>query len=125
MVSKESGEGDGGAEVHAVLDRVANRWTALVVEALAGGTKRYSEVRRELGGVSHKMLAQTLRGLERDGIVARTVYPVVPPKVEYSLTPLGETLVGPLAAICCWAREHRAEIEAARAVADRVGEPEG
>lgn len=116
---------DQGAAVHGVLDRVANRWTALAVEALSGGTKRYSEVRRELGGVSHKMLAQTLRGLERDGIVTRTVYPVVPPKVEYALTPLGETLVEPLAAICRWAREHRAEIETARASADRDEAKEG
>lgn len=106
---------ESSAETNAVLDRVANRWTALVVESLATGTHRYSEIRRKLAGISHKMLAQTLRGLERDGIVTRLVYPVVPPKVEYTLTPLGETLVGPLAELCRWAREHRADIEAARA----------
>src|SRR6476646_4402510 len=101
--------------VHEILGRIANRWTALIVQALAGGTKRYSELRRELGGVSHKMLTQTLRGLERDGIVARTVYPVVPPKVEYALTPLGQSLIEPLGVICAWTARHWAEIEAARA----------
>lgn len=111
---------DGRLETNAVLDRVANRWTALVVEALAKGTRRYGEVRSELAGVSHKMLAQTLRGLERDGIVTRKVYPVVPPKVEYTLTPLGDTLVKPLAELCRWAREHRAEIETARARAVEI-----
>src|SRR5436309_339707 len=101
--------------VHEILGRIANRWTALTVQALAGGTRRYSEVRRELGSVSHKMLTQTLRGLERDGIVARTVHPVVPPKVEYALTPLGQSLIEPLVMICEWTEQHRAEIEAARA----------
>jgi len=97
------------------LGRIANRWTALIVQALASGTKRYSELRRELRGISHKMLSQTLRGLERDGIVNRTVYPVVPPKVEYSLTPLGQSLVEPLVMLCEWTSRHRGEIEAARA----------
>ena len=105
---------DEHARVHEILGRIANRWTALIVQALAGGTKRYSAIRRELGGVSHKMLTQTLRGLERDGIVARTVYPVVPPRVEYALTPLGESLIEPLALICQWTAQHWEEIEAAR-----------
>src|SRR6476646_826160 len=101
--------------VHEILGRIANRWTALIVQALASRTKRYSELRRELGSVSHKMLSQTLRGLERDGIVERTVHPVVPPKVEYALTPLGQSLVEPLVMLCEWAAQHRAAIEAARA----------
>ena len=91
------------------------RWTALIVQALASGTKRYSELRRELGGITHKMLSQTLRALERDGIVQRTAYPVVPPKVEYTLTPLGQSLIKPLVMLCEWATQHRSEIEAARA----------
>ena len=103
------------AGLHENLGRIANRWTALVVQALASGTKRYSELRRELGRVSHKMLSQTLRGLERDGIVERTVHPVVPPKVEYTLTPLGQSLVEPLVMLCEWTEQHRKEIEAARA----------
>lgn len=100
--------------MHENLGRIANRWTALIVRALASGTKRYSELRRELGGVSHKMLSQSLRGLERDGIVKRTVHPVVPPKVEYSLTPMGQSLVKPLVLLCEWTAQHREEIEAAR-----------
>ena len=97
-----------------ILGRIANRWTALIVQALASGTKRYSELRRELGGISHKMLSQSLRGLERDGIVERKVYPLVPPKVEYSLTPLGQSLIEPLGLICEWTARHWEEIEVAR-----------
>jgi len=103
---------------HRVLDLIANRWTALVIHALAGGTQRYSELHRKIGGVSQKMLTQTLRKLEREGLVERRVYPVVPPKVEYSLTPLGRTLTGPLRAICQWAEEHLPELERARTAAD-------
>ena len=106
---------DHQAGKHENLGRVANRWTALIVQALAGGTRRYSELRRELGSVSHKMLSQTLRALEKDGIVERTVHPVVPPKVEYSLTALGQSLVEPLVMLCQWTEHHREEIEAARA----------
>ncbi len=103
---------------HRVLDLIANRWTALVIYALAGGTQRYSVLQRKIGGVSQKMLTQTLRKLERDGLVERRVYPVVPPKVEYSLTPLGRTLTGPLRAICRWAEEHLPELERVRKVAN-------
>ncbi|HDY84449.1 MAG TPA: transcriptional regulator, partial [Methylophaga sp.] len=76
-----------------VLNRIADKWTVLVVSSLESGTKRFSVLRREIDGVSQKMLTQTLRGLERDGLVARKIYATVPPKVEYSLTPLGNTLV--------------------------------
>ncbi len=100
------------------LDLIANRWTALIIYALAGGAQRYSQLQRRIGGVSQKMLTQTLRKLERDGLVRRQVYPVVPPRVEYSLTPLGRTLTGPLKAICRWAEEHLAELEQARSLAD-------
>src|SRR5919198_2439613 len=98
---------DEQVRMHEILGRIANRWTALIVQSLANGTKRYSELRRELGGVSHKMLSQTLRALERDGIVKRTVYPVVPPKVEYTLTPLGQSLIEPLVMLCEWTTQHR------------------
>jgi DNA-binding HxlR family transcriptional regulator len=97
-----------------VLDLIADKWTALVVYALAGGTKRHGELRREIEGISQKMLTQTLRHLERDGLVERKVYAVVPPMVEYSLTPLGKTLIGPLCAVCHWAEEHLAEVDVAR-----------
>jgi DNA-binding HxlR family transcriptional regulator len=97
-----------------VLDLIADKWTALVVYDLARGTRRYSELQRDIGGISQKMLTQTLRKLEADGIVRRTVHPVVPPMVEYDLTPLGTTLTEPLAAICQWAERHVPDLQAAR-----------
>lgn len=98
-----------------VLERIADRWTALVIYALSKNTMRHSELQRTIGGVSQKMLTQTLRSLERDGLVTRKVYPVVPPKVEYSLTPLGRSLIEPLRAICKWAEQHLAELQSNRA----------
>src|SRR5207248_7593256 len=99
-----------------VLDRIADKWTALIILALSeAGTMRYGELQRRIGGISQKMLTQTLRSLEDDGLVERVVYPVVPPMVEYSLTPLGRTLTEPLEAICHWAEKHLPELEAARA----------
>jgi DNA-binding HxlR family transcriptional regulator len=88
-----------------VLDRIADKWTVLIIGALENETKRFGELRREIGGVSQKMLTQTLRGLERDGLVARVVYASVPPKVEYSLTKLGRTLVRTLEAIRQWSEK--------------------
>jgi len=102
------------------LDRIADKWTALIIRVLAGGTKRHNELRREIDGVSQKMLTQTLRSLENDGLVARKVYPVVPPMVEYSLTPLGRSLTEPLEAICLWAEKHLPELQAARARAQKA-----
>lgn len=96
------------------LDLIADKWTMLVVKELADGIYRYGALHRSIGGISQKMLTQTLRALERDGLVTRTVYPVVPPKVEYALTPLGETLIEPLAAIAAWAERHMDEIMQAR-----------
>ena len=103
-----------------VLDRIADKWTALVIQILAHGTKRYAELQRSIGGISQKMLTQTLRSLERDGLVQRKVYPVVPPKVEYSLTKLGRTLIEPLHALCRWSERHLAELQANRARAKAV-----
>jgi DNA-binding HxlR family transcriptional regulator len=97
-----------------ILARVADRWSALLIYALSSGTRRYSDLHKKVDGISQKMLTQTLRNLERDGIVLRKAYPVIPPKVEYSLSPLGVTLVGPLRAICQWAEAHVAEIFEAR-----------
>jgi len=97
------------------LDRIADKWTALIIRVLADGTKRHSDLRRAIGGISQKMLTQTLRSLERDGLVTRKVHPVVPPMVEYSLTPLGKSLDEPLEAICRWAEKHLPELQAARA----------
>ena len=94
-----------------VLDRIADKWTALIIQVLANGTRRYAELQREIGGIS---LTQTLRSLERDGLVQRKVHPVVPPKVEYSLTKLGRTLIEPLHALCRWSEKHLAELQANR-----------
>jgi DNA-binding HxlR family transcriptional regulator len=90
-----------------------------VILALSRGTHRYSELHRTIGGVSQKMLTQTLRSLEASGLIDRKVYPTVPPMVEYSLTPLGETLVKPLKTLCEWASEHMDEVEKAREKQDR------
>jgi DNA-binding HxlR family transcriptional regulator len=103
-----------------VLERIADKWTALVIQILARGTMRYAELQRAIGGISQKMLTQTLRSLERDGLVQRKVHPVVPPKVEYSLTRLGRTLIEPLHALCRWSERHLAELQANRARAKAV-----
>jgi DNA-binding HxlR family transcriptional regulator len=97
-----------------VLDRIADKWTVLIIGALENETKRFGQLRREIGGVSQKMLTQTLRGLERDGLVARVVYASVPPKVEYSLTELGRTLVGILEAIREWSEKNIQDVLKAR-----------
>jgi len=89
-----------------VLDRIADKWTVLIIGLLAMETKRFGQLKRELEGISQKMLTQTLRGLERDGIVSRKVYATVPPKVEYSITDLGLTLVELLEGIRHWSEEN-------------------
>jgi DNA-binding HxlR family transcriptional regulator len=107
-----------------VLERIADKWTALIIQLLTRGTHRYAELQRAIGGISQKMLTQTLRSLERDGLVHRKVHPVVPPKVEYSLTPLGRTLIDPLKALCRWSEKHLRQLEANRARADSKRSPE-
>lgn len=97
------------------LDLIADKWTVLVIYALSRGTKRYSELHRAIDGITQKMLTQTLRNLENDSLIERTVYPVVPPMVEYNLTPLGTTLIEPLCALCKWAEENLPALEKARA----------
>jgi DNA-binding HxlR family transcriptional regulator len=97
------------------LDRIADKWTALIIGLLAERPHRFGELRRRIDGISQKMLTQTLRSLERDGLVARRAEATVPVTVEYSLTPLGATLVGPLEAIRVWAEAHIDEVLDARA----------
>ncbi|GAB4238449.1 MAG: helix-turn-helix domain-containing protein [Stanieria sp.] len=97
-----------------VLDIVGNKWSVIVIYCLAYGTKRYKEIERKIEGISQKMLTQTLRDLEKNGLVERKIYPEVPPRVEYSLTTLGETLIEPLSSLAHWAEIHFAEVEAAR-----------
>ena len=100
--------------VSEILARVGDKWTVLVVGVLGNGPKRFSEIRRNLGSISQRMLTLTLRGLERDGLVTRTVYPSIPPRVDYELTKLGRSLLEPVSAMGLWARQNRATIEVAR-----------
>lgn len=88
------------------LELIGDKWTVLLLHAIGGQTLRYSELKRIVEGITHKMLAQTLRQLEYDGLVERTVYPVIPPKVEYRLKPLGQTLLPILGQLCEWAEQH-------------------
>ncbi|MFI0444488.1 winged helix-turn-helix transcriptional regulator [Actinomadura sp. 6N118] len=97
-----------------ILDHIAGKWTVLIVDALLEGTMRYTDLRRRIDGVSQKMLTQTLRSLEADGFVTRTVHPTIPPRVEYDLTPLGRSLAEPITALRQWTETHINEIEQAR-----------
>jgi DNA-binding HxlR family transcriptional regulator len=100
----------------AVVDLLSSKWSVDVLYLLANGTRRYSEVFYEVGEISKKTLTQTLRALERDGLIARQIYAEVPPKVEYSLTTLGWSLTGPLMAMYEWAAQHLPDVDAARLV---------
>jgi DNA-binding HxlR family transcriptional regulator len=106
--------------VSEVLSRVGDKWTILVVVELGQGPRRFNEIRRALGSISQRMLTLTLRGLERDGLVTRTVFPTIPPKVEYELTKLGRSLLEPVSGIGLWARQNRAAIAQARQRFDAV-----
>lgn len=109
--------------VRHILNRIGDKWSLLVIALLGRGTRRFSELQREIDEISHRMLALTLRHLERDGLVERTVYPVVPPRVEYRLTPLGVTLLDTIQGLVTWAIEHSEETAAANAAYDaRAGE---
>src|SRR6478672_2875230 len=111
---------DASCPSRGTLDRLGAKWSLLIVNLLRNRTMRFAELQREIGGISQKMLTQTLRGLERDGLVQRTVHPVVPPKVEYSLTRLGRTLIEPLQGLCRWSEKHLGELQANRARAKQV-----
>jgi DNA-binding HxlR family transcriptional regulator len=100
--------------VSEVLARVGDKWTVLVVSVLGDGPKRFNELRRSLGSISQRMLTLTLRGLERDGLVTRTVFATVPPRVDYELTKLGHSLLEPVSSLSSWARQNRAAIQQAR-----------
>lgn len=97
-----------------VLQRIGDKWTVLLVGVLSDGPKRFNEMKRGVAGISQRMLTLTLRGLERDGLVSRTVYPTVPPRVDYALTPLGHTLTGHLKGLGQWAIANAGAMEAAR-----------
>jgi len=104
--------------VSETLARIGDKWTVLVVEVLRDGPMRFNELRRTITGISQRMLTLTLRGLERDGLVTRTLYPTIPPRVDYELTTLGRTLREPLGAIAQWVRTHRLAIERAQKLFD-------
>jgi DNA-binding HxlR family transcriptional regulator len=100
--------------VSEILARVGDKWTVLVVGVLGDGPKRFSEIRRAIGSISQRMLTLTLRGLERDGLVTRTVFPTIPPRVDYELTKLGRSLLKPVNGLGLWARQNRTAIANAR-----------
>lgn len=103
-----------------ILDRIGDRWTVLIIGVLGDGDARFSGLRRRIEGVSHKMLTQTLRGLERDGLVRRTVFPEVPVRVEYPLTDAGRTLLEPLRALQEWSIGHLGDVSASQDIYDRT-----
>ena len=105
-----------------LLDRIADKWTTLVIGVLgpAERPQRFSELRRQIGGITQKMLTQTLRDLERDGLVLRQAYAVIPPRVEYSLTDLGRTLIEPLEALSKWSEQHMDQVHQNRTAFDRA-----
>jgi DNA-binding HxlR family transcriptional regulator len=106
--------GDGGRTIRAVLDRICNKWTLLIVATLDRGSLRFTELHQQIPGISQRMLTLTLRNLESDGLVSRTVHAEVPPRVEYALTPTGKSLIPPALALAGWAIDHVPHIEASR-----------
>jgi DNA-binding HxlR family transcriptional regulator len=125
MAGEASSDGgtafDAQCPAREVLELIASKWTVLIVDALADGPHRYGALRRRIAGISQKMLTQTLRDLERDGIVSRTVYDTKPPSVDYRLTELGACLSGPIGAIRSWADSHFDDIARARRATTRSG----
>src|SRR3977135_2543020 len=115
---RHTSDTDPTCELRNILDRLPDKWSLLVICLLADGTRRFSELRRAIDGISQRMLTLTLRQLEREGLVTRTVFPVVPPRVDYELTPLGCTLLDTIQSLVAWAGEHGNEIIAARAAYD-------
>ncbi len=120
--SPEIAVGDGTDRCRAVgsiLARIGDKWSVLVVMSLGDGTFRFNELKRHIDGISQRMLTLTLRGLERDGLVERTFFPTIPPKVNYALTELGRSLREPVGALGQWAIEHRGTVERSRELYDR------
>jgi DNA-binding HxlR family transcriptional regulator len=114
---------DANCPTRRILDRIGDRWTVLIIGVLGDGDARFSELRRRIDGISQKMLTQTLRGLERDGLVDRTVHLEVPVRVEYALTDAGRTLLGPLGALQDWAVEHLGDVSASQDAYDGAAAP--
>lgn len=104
-----------------ILSLVGDKWSVMVIVNLGEGTMRFSDLKRAIEGISQRMLTLTLRGLERDGLVTRTVYPTIPPRVDYELTRLGRTLLEPVTELAIWAQRHRPEVQRAREAFQRAG----
>jgi DNA-binding HxlR family transcriptional regulator len=113
-VREPIGEDHPSCQLRDVLDRVGDKWSVLVMTLLGGGSLRYSELQRAIEGISQRMLTLTLRGLERDGLVERTVTPTSPPRVDYALTPVGRTLSAQVSGLITWAEQHREYVAASR-----------
>jgi DNA-binding HxlR family transcriptional regulator len=111
--------------VREILDRVGDKWSVLVIALLGERGHRFNELRRAIDGISQRMLTLTLRQLERDGLVSRTVHATVPPRVDYALTPLGQSVLEPLKGLMCWAERHGTDIARARADYDAAQLDEG
>lgn len=121
VTAAEAAAREGSGECRAlaqIIDRIGDKWTVMVVGHLSRGSLRFNELMRAIPGVSHRMLTLTLRGLQRDGLVSRTAYATVPPRVDYALTELGLSLTGPLSMLAGWASDHKLAVEAARIAYD-------
>ena len=121
MIPSNKHEPDVCDAISTTLARIGDKWTLLVVELLADGPMRFNEMRRTIGDISQRMLTLTLRGLERDGLVTRTVFPTIPPRVDYELTKLGRTLREPVIALAEWARKNLPTMAEARKAFDAGG----
>ncbi|WP_186259899.1 winged helix-turn-helix transcriptional regulator [Burkholderia gladioli] len=107
-----------------ILDRIGDKWSLYIVATLANGPRRFNELKRGIDGISQRMLTLTLRGLERDGLITRTMYPTIPPRVDYELTDMGRTLLKPVMALVNWASENQVAIAEAHKRFDEVPEPD-
>ncbi|MGV7206669.1 winged helix-turn-helix transcriptional regulator [Oxalobacteraceae bacterium A2-2] len=107
-----------------ILDRVGDKWSLYIIAALSNGTLRFNELKRRVDGISQRMLTLTLRGMERDGLITRTIYPTIPPRVDYELTELGRTLLGPVMALVNWANDNQLAITEAHQRFDQAAERE-
>ncbi|PXY27908.1 winged helix-turn-helix transcriptional regulator [Prauserella muralis] len=116
--------GDGGRTIRRILERIGNKWTLLVVATLHDERMRFTDLQQRIPGVSQRMLSLTLRQLERDGLVSRTAYAEVPPRVEYELTDVGRTLIDPAVRLAEWAVEHDADIERSQQRYDARQQPD-
>lgn len=117
-------EAGGCVATREILDRIGDKWSLYIIASLANGTRRFNELRRGIDGISQRMLTLTLRGLERDGLILRTMYPTIPPRVDYELTELGRTLLAPVMALVNWANDNQFAIAEAHRHFDEAPEPE-